>query len=184
MFYCPLQVEREKAALMTSLQEAQIQLQHTEGALTEQHDKARRLSQRVTALRRQQQKQNQEVCGRTSSEPGSGTAMQPDRDEDKEEEAEEDEDTEDDRTGVLSKSQVFSYQTPGLEILQCKYRVAVTEVVELKAEVKLLRERLTHCEGSMGKPQRYGQLQKLEKQVASLEKSCREGREKVTLTVP
>nr|XP_057922145.1 protein bicaudal D homolog 2-like isoform X4 [Doryrhamphus excisus] len=43
-------VEREKAALMTSLQESQTQLQHTQGALTEQHEKALRLSQKVSSL--------------------------------------------------------------------------------------------------------------------------------------
>ncbi|KAM6895409.1 protein bicaudal D homolog 1-like [Xenentodon cancila] len=166
-------VEREKATLMTSLQESHTQLQHTEGALSEQHEKARRLTQKVTALRRRNE--NQEASG--STQPDSGSLMQLDREE---EEAEEDEDPGDSKTETLSRSHVFSYQTPGLEILQCKYRVAVTEVVELKAEVKLLREKLAHSgEGaSEGKPHRYSQLQKLEKQIASLEKSCREGREK------
>uniref|UniRef100_A0A4W6C2G7 Bicaudal D homolog 1a n=1 Tax=Lates calcarifer TaxID=8187 RepID=A0A4W6C2G7_LATCA len=132
-------VEREKAALMTNLQESQTQLQHTQGALTEQYEKTIRLSQKVTVLRRLRR-----------------------------------------RSETLNKSQVFSYQTPGLEILQCKYRVAVTEVVELKAEVKGLRERLAQCgEGAAEeKPRRNSQLQKLERQVASLEKSCREEREK------
>ncbi|XP_078137570.1 protein bicaudal D homolog 1-like [Sander vitreus] len=134
-------VEREKVSLMTSLQESQTQLQHTQGALNEQHEKALRLSQRVTALRRLHR-----------------------------------------RAHLNQEAHVFSYQTPGLEILQCKYRVAVTEVVELKAEVKTLRDRLTQCvEGAAEeKPRRSGQLQKLEKQVASLEKSCWEGREKVS----
>ncbi|XP_054655826.1 protein bicaudal D homolog 2-like isoform X3 [Dunckerocampus dactyliophorus] len=45
-----LTVEREKVALMTSLQESQTQLQHTQGALTEQHEKALRLSQKVSSL--------------------------------------------------------------------------------------------------------------------------------------
>uniref|UniRef100_A0A8C9XA68 Bicaudal D homolog 1a n=1 Tax=Sander lucioperca TaxID=283035 RepID=A0A8C9XA68_SANLU len=145
-------VEREKVSLMTSLQESQTQLQHTQGALNEQHEKALRLSQRVTALRRLHRRAhlNQEEGG-----------------------------TDRDRSEKLNKSQVFSYQTPGLEILQCKYRVAVTEVVELKAEVKALRDRLTQG-AAEEKPRRSGQLQKLERQVASLEKSCWEGREKVS----
>uniref|UniRef100_A0A4W6C573 Bicaudal D homolog 1a n=1 Tax=Lates calcarifer TaxID=8187 RepID=A0A4W6C573_LATCA len=132
-------VEREKAALMTNLQESQTQLQHTQGALTEQYEKTIRLSQKVTVLRRLRR-----------------------------------------RAHLKDEDEVFSYQTPGLEILQCKYRVAVTEVVELKAEVKGLRERLAQCgEGAAEeKPRRNSQLQKLERQVASLEKSCREEREK------
>uniref|UniRef100_A0A3Q3GFN1 Protein bicaudal D homolog 1-like n=1 Tax=Labrus bergylta TaxID=56723 RepID=A0A3Q3GFN1_9LABR len=133
-------VEREKAALTSSLQESQAQLQHTQGALTEQHEKTLRLSQRVITLRRLHQEEKSET---------------------------------------LNKSQVFSYQTPGLEIMQCKYRVAVTEVVELKAEVKALHDRLAQS-AAEEKPRRNSLLQKMERQVASLEKSCREGREKIS----
>ncbi|XP_070784816.1 protein bicaudal D homolog 1-like isoform X6 [Enoplosus armatus] len=145
-------VEREKVALITSLQESKTQLQHTQGALTEQHEKTLRLSQKVVALRRLHRRAHL-------------------RQEDPE-----------DKSEALNKSQVFSYQTPGLEILQCKYRVAVTEVVELKAEVKALHDRLAQCveEAAEEKPRRNGQLQKLERQVTSLEKSCREGREKIS----
>ncbi|XP_071758182.2 protein bicaudal D homolog 1-like isoform X4 [Centroberyx gerrardi] len=151
-----MQVEREKVALMSSLQESQTQLQHTQGALTEQHDRALRLSQKVTALRRLHRG---------------------------DEEAEDEGENEEDMCGTLGKSQMFSYQTPGLEILQCKYRVAVTEVVELKAELKALRERLAQCmeEAVEEKPRGDAQLRDLEEQVARLEKSCREGREKVTI---
>lgn len=83
---------------------------------------------------------------------------------------------------MLSKSQIFSYQTPGLEILQVKYRVAVTEVVQLKAQLKGLREKLAVCEGGAAeeKPHPSNQIQRLQRQVLSLEKSCRDGQEKVT----
>uniref|UniRef100_A0A3Q3N400 Protein bicaudal D homolog 1-like n=1 Tax=Mastacembelus armatus TaxID=205130 RepID=A0A3Q3N400_9TELE len=135
-------VEREKVALITSLQESQTQLQHTQDALTEQHEKALCLSKEVIALRRL-----------ITSKLNQKALMELDRDE---------------------------KETPGLEILQCKYRVAVTEVVELKAQIKALHERLTQCgEGAEeDKPRQNGQLQKLERQVASLEKSCQEGRKK------
>ncbi|XP_035851957.1 protein bicaudal D homolog 1-like isoform X2 [Sander lucioperca] len=171
-------VEREKVSLMTSLQESQTQLQHTQGALNEQHEKALRLSQRVTALRRLHRRAhlNQEAHVSATSQLNPEALMELDRDE---EETEEEGGTDRDRSEKLNKSQVFSYQTPGLEILQCKYRVAVTEVVELKAEVKALRDRLTQG-AAEEKPRRSGQLQKLERQVASLEKSCWEGREKVS----
>ncbi|XP_053170080.1 protein bicaudal D homolog 1-like isoform X2 [Scomber japonicus] len=153
-----LTVERDKVALMSSLQESQTQLQHTQGALTEQHEKALRLSQKVTALRRLHRRARASAA---ASQLNPEALMELDR---------------------LKKSQVFSYQTPGLEILQCKYRVAVTEVVELKAEVKALRERLAQCgEGAAQEKLRGNcQLQRLERHVASLEKSCRDGREKVS----
>ncbi|XP_039647375.1 protein bicaudal D homolog 1-like isoform X3 [Perca fluviatilis] len=174
-------VEREKVSLMTSLQESQTQLQHTQGALNEQHEKALRLSQRVTALRRLHRRAhlNQEAHVSATSQLKPEALMELDRDD---EDTEEEGGTEGYRSEKLNKSQVFSYQTPGLEILQCKYRVAVTEVVELKAEVKALRDRLTQCvEGAAEeKPRRSGQLQKLERQVTSLEKSCWESREKVS----
>ncbi|XP_028278424.1 protein bicaudal D homolog 1-like [Parambassis ranga] len=164
-----LTVEREKIALMTSLQESQTQLQHTQGALTEQHEKTLHLSQKVTALRRLHRRVSKEAHG------NSETLMEQDKDE---EEPGDEGDTEED----LNKSQVFSYQTPGLEILQYKYRGAVTEVVELKAEVKVLREKLAQCgEGAaQERPRRNSQFKKLEQLVASLERSCREGQEKIS----
>ncbi|XP_024119076.1 protein bicaudal D homolog 1 isoform X1 [Oryzias melastigma] len=167
-------VEREKAALMNSLQESQTQLQHTQGALTEQHQKARRLSQRVLALRRNS-RTNPEDQSSSGSKSSSDKEQSKDEAEEEEEEAEEEEDSE-----ALSKSQIFSYQTPGLEILQVKYRVAVTEVVQLKAELKGLRERLAACgEGAAEeRPHTSNQIQRLQRQLLSMEKSCRDGQEK------
>uniref|UniRef100_A0A3P8RQE0 Bicaudal D homolog 1a n=1 Tax=Amphiprion percula TaxID=161767 RepID=A0A3P8RQE0_AMPPE len=157
-------VEREKVALMTSLQESKTQLQHTQGALSEQHEKALRLSHKVTVLRRLHRRVSKEAHSSATTELHSETLMELDRDE---EEAEEEGETEEDKS---------------LEILQCKYRVAVTEVVELKAEMKALRERLAQCgEGATEeKPRRNSQFQRLERHVASLEKSCQEGREKIS----
>ncbi|XP_068442355.1 protein bicaudal D homolog 1-like isoform X2 [Clinocottus analis] len=174
-------VEHEKVSLMTSLQESQTQLQHTQGALNEQHEKALRLSQRVTVLRRLHRRAHldQEAQASATAQLHPEALVELDR---YEEEAEGEGGTEEDRSETLNKSQVFSYQTPGLEILQCKYRVAVTEVVELKAEVKALRDRLAQCVAGAAEetPRRSVQLQKLERQVASLEKSCRAGREKTS----
>lgn len=168
---------------MTSLQDSQTQLQHTQGALTEQHEKTLRLSQKVIALRRLHRRAhlNEEAHASTTAQLHHEALLELDRDE---EEAEEEGRTAEDKSETLSKSKLFSYQTPGLEILQCKYRVAVTEVVELKAEVKALHDRLAQCvEGAAEeKPRRNDQLQKLERKVSSLEKSCREGREKVTMS--
>lgn len=167
---------------MTSLQESQAQLQHTQDALTEQYEKTLRLSQKLTALRRLHRKNQQ------NQEGHAGVASQLNQEEPGKDEEEGDEDGDGDeyKTESLNKSQMFSYQTPGLEILQCKYRVAVTEVVELKAEMKILREKLAQCgDGAVGeKPTRKADLQRLEQKVASLEKSCLEGREKVSVPEP
>ncbi|XP_041636848.1 protein bicaudal D homolog 1-like [Cheilinus undulatus] len=175
-------VEREKVALMTSLQESQTRLQHTQGALTEQHEKALRLSQKVISLRRLHRRAqlHQEAYSCTSSQIHQEAQMELEQEEAETEE--EEGRTEEEKSETVNKSQMFSYQTPGLEILQCKYRVAVTEVVELKAEVKALHDRLAQNAAGAAeeKPKRNGQLQKLERQVASLEKSCREGREKIS----
>ncbi|KAL3979114.1 thioredoxin reductase (NADPH) [Sarotherodon galilaeus] len=152
-------VEREKAALMTSLQESQTQLQHTQGALTEQHEKTLRLSQKVSALRCLHRRVSQEACSSPTSQLNCESLLMLDRDDEAEEEGE----TAEEKSKSL-------------------YRVAVTEVVELKAELKVLHEKLAQCvEGAVEeKPRQSSQLQKLERQVASLEKNCREGRDKVT----
>ncbi|XP_062299806.1 protein bicaudal D homolog 1-like [Scomber scombrus] len=170
-----LTVERDKVALVSSLQESQTQLQHTQGALTEQHEKALHLSQKVTALRRLHRRARASAA---ASQLTPEALMELDRCEEEAEEGGNDED----KSGTVKKSQVFSYQTPGLEILQCKYRVAVTEVVELKAEVKALRERLAQCGEGAAQEKLRGNchLQRLERHVASLEKSCRDGREKAS----
>lgn len=178
---------------MVNLQESQTQLQHTQAALTEQHEKTLRLSQKVVALRRfQRSRQLRQEGGKDSSRPAfvhdSLLQMEMDVAEAHNEERHEDEG----QNETLSKSKLFSYQTPGLEILQCKYRVAVTEVVELKAELKVLHDKLAQCVksggegggggtegGAEGKPRAKDHLQQLEKQVVSLEKSTREEREKV-----
>lgn len=181
--WCPLQVEREKVVLMASLQESQTQLQHTQSALTEQHEKTLRLSQKVIVLRRLHRSAqfNQEAQGSATSSLHHDALLHMDMDM---EEANDEERTEENKNETLTKSKLFSYQTPGLEILQCKYRVAVTEVVELKAELKALREKLAQCVGGEAeeKPKGNDHLQQLEKQVVSLEKSSREERVKVALS--
>ncbi|XP_023693647.2 protein bicaudal D homolog 1-like isoform X1 [Paramormyrops kingsleyae] len=101
------QVEREKALLLTNLQESQTQLQHTQGALTEQHARAHRLAERISAMRRSH-------C-------------------DKEARMELEEELEKDDTAAEKSARSF-------EVLECKYKVAVTEVIDLKVELKGLEE--------------------------------------------
>lgn len=179
---------------MVSLQESQTQLQHTQAALTEQHEKTLRLSQKVVALRRfQRSRKLHQEGGKDSPSPAFAHDSLLQMEMDVEVEApNEERHEEESQNETLSKSKLFSYQTPGLEILQCKYRVAVTEVVELKAELKVLHDKLAQCvegggegggggtEGEEeGKPKAKGHLLHLEKQVVSLEKSAQKEREKV-----
>nr|XP_061809171.1 protein bicaudal D homolog 1-like [Nerophis lumbriciformis] len=89
-----LTVEREKIALITSLQESQTKLQHTQGALSEQHEKTLRLSQKVTALRREQQGA-QSLDSLLNPEDHKGRNL-----------AQEDED-EEDKHGTVDKSPIF-----------------------------------------------------------------------------
>ncbi|XP_051977187.1 protein bicaudal D homolog 1-like isoform X2 [Xyrauchen texanus] len=140
------QIEREKASLVNSLQESQALLRHTQGALTEQHERACRLGERFRKLRRR--KENKE----------------------------EDEDEEEETTFIPGDQ-----ESPSLELMQCKYRVALTEVVGLKAELKEVKEKFNECVEARARAEEQGQaqLQALENQVVQLERSCRDGREKV-----
>lgn len=69
----------------------------------------------------------------------------------------------------------------GIELLECKYRVAVTEVIDLKAELKALKEKYNQSVESQSEEcnRSDGKVQALEDQVKRLEKSCREGRERI-----
>ncbi|XP_059360747.1 protein bicaudal D homolog 1-like isoform X5 [Carassius carassius] len=142
------QVELEKASLLNSLQESEALLRHTQGALTEQHEKARRLGERFRKL-----------CRQHSSK------------ENKEEEEDEEEET----TCIPGIQ-----EGPSLELLQCKYRVAVMEVVGLKAELKEVKDRYNESVEARARAEEQGkeQLRELETQVAQLERRCRESREK------
>ncbi|XP_030197966.1 protein bicaudal D homolog 1 isoform X1 [Gadus morhua] len=179
-----IQVERDNLSLISRLQESQTQLQHTQGALDEQHDRALRLSQKVTVLRRL--RRGAQLARGASSDSDSqlhGEAQSEQEMEEEEKEGLDDEDEEGNREGERrgSRCHVFAYQTPGLEILQCKYRVAVTEVVELKAELQMMRERAAAAAAGAGeeKAREGPSVKEMEVQVARLEMSCREGRDKV-----
>ncbi|KAJ7983804.1 hypothetical protein DPEC_G00371160, partial [Dallia pectoralis] len=170
-----IQVDRDKTALLTSLQESQTQLQHTQSALNEQHERALRLSERVIALRRLNRDSKLAQAQNDKEALLNREALM-------EQEEEEDEAVED-KGLIHSRGQAFCQQNPGLEILQCKYRVAVTEVVQLKAELKSLKELYNQCmEGGMeDRTRREVQHRSLEEQVGRLERSCRESRERVSI---
>ncbi|XP_029103306.1 protein bicaudal D homolog 1-like isoform X3 [Scleropages formosus] len=150
-----LQVEREKALLLTNLQESQTQLEHTQGALTEQHERVHRLTERVNTMRRLHC--NKEALMELEEE-------QPEKDDD---------------ASALSSTR--DGEARGLEVLECKYKVAVTEVIDLKAELKALKEKYNQCvEGQTEERTRNeGRFQGLGEQVDQLERRCREGRDRI-----
>lgn len=146
-------MEREKAILLANLQESQTQLEHTKGALTEQHERVHRLTEHVNAMRGlQSNKELKEVDFEKGRDSG--------------------EETHD-----------YEVDINGLEILECKYKVAVTEVIDLKAEIKALKEKYNKCvENYTEEKAKYeGRIQIYDEQVTNLEKTSKESYEKMML---
>lgn len=136
---CPvLQVEREKTALLMNLQESQTQLQHTQGALTEQNERLHRLTERVNAMKclngdkELDDPQESEKVDGGSSPPANGH---------------------------------HDSDINGFEILECKYKVAVTEVIDLKAELKALKEKYNQAVEGQGENHSDDRVQALSEQV-------------------
>ncbi|KAM4671908.1 protein bicaudal D homolog 1 isoform 7-T7 [Amazona ochrocephala] len=146
------QVEREKAILLANLQESQTQLEHTKGALTEQHERVHRLTEHVNAMRGLQS--NKELKAELDSEKGREPG---------------------------EEAHDYEVDINGLEILECKYKVAVTEVIDLKAEIKALKEKYNkHVENYTEEKAKYeSRIQTYDEQVTSLEKSTKESQEKM-----
>ncbi|KAL7407082.1 hypothetical protein ABVT39_002597 [Epinephelus coioides] len=111
-----LQVEREKAALISSLQESQKHLEQAYGTVSEQKETVNRLTENLTAMRKLQ----------ASKERQSALDSEKDRD------------SHDD-------GDYYELDINGPEILQCKYTVAVSEAGELRQELKTLRAQYEEC---------------------------------------
>lgn len=119
-------MEREKAALLLNLQESQTQLQHTQGALTEQHERVHRLTERVNAMKCPHG--DKELDDPQESEKPDGGSPSP----------------------PANGCHGYDPDIRGFEILECKYKVAVTEVIDLKAELKALKEKYNQCVEGQG----------------------------------
>ncbi|XP_044049685.1 protein bicaudal D homolog 1 isoform X4 [Siniperca chuatsi] len=148
-----LQVEREKAALLMNLQESQTQLQHTQGALTEQNERVHRLTEHVNAMKCLNG--DKELDDPQESEKPDGGSLSP-------------------PTNGHHDPDIH-----GFEILECKYKVAVTEVIDLKAELKALKEKYNQAVEGQGDGHSDDRVQALSEQVTHLERSYRESRERV-----
>lgn len=136
------QVEREKAALLMNLQESQTQLQHTQGALTEQSDRVHRLTERVNAMKRLNG--DKELDEPEESEKPDGGSVSP------------------------PANGLHDPDIHGFEILECKYRVAVTEVIDLKAELKALKEKYNQAVEGQGDGHSDDRVHALSEQVHHL----------------
>ncbi|XP_068578959.1 protein bicaudal D homolog 1 isoform X2 [Cebidichthys violaceus] len=148
-----LQVEREKSALLMNLQESQTQLQHTQGALTEQNERVHRLTEHINGLKCLNG--GKELDDPQESEKPDGGSFSP---------------------------PANGHHDPdihGFEILECKYKVAVTEVIDLKAELKALKEKYNQAVEGQGDSHGDDRLPALSEQVTHLECSYRESRERV-----
>ncbi|XP_027969058.1 protein bicaudal D homolog 1 isoform X2 [Eumetopias jubatus] len=147
-----MQVEREKAILLANLQESQTQLEHTKGALTEQHERVHRLTEHVNAMRGLQS--SKELKAELDGEKGRDSG---------------------------EEAHDYEVDINGLEILECKYRVAVTEVIDLKAEIKALKEKYNKSvENYTEEKAKYeSKIQTYDEQVTSLEKTTKESGEKM-----
>ncbi|XP_056273677.1 protein bicaudal D homolog 1 isoform X1 [Pseudoliparis swirei] len=150
-----LQVEREKSSLLMNLTESQTQLQHTQGALTEQSERLHRLTEHVSGMKclsgvkeLDDPRESEKPDGGSFSPPANDGPRDPD--------------------------------IHGFEILECKYKVAVTEVIDLKAELKALKEK--YNQAVEGRGDGHGdddRVPALSQQVTHLECHYRESRERV-----
>ncbi|XP_034079238.1 protein bicaudal D homolog 1 isoform X2 [Gymnodraco acuticeps] len=149
-----LQVEREKSALLMNLQESQTQLQHTQGALSEQNERVHRLMEHVSGMKcLNGEKQLDDAQENEKPDGGSSPPANGPRNPD----------------------------IHGFEILECKYKVAVTEVIDLKAELKALKEKYNQAVEGQGEGHSDDRAQALsEQEVTHLERSFRESRERVS----
>ncbi|KAG7494990.1 bicaudal D-like 2-like [Solea senegalensis] len=138
-----LQVEREKVALINSLQDSQKQLEQAYGTVSEQKETVNRLTENLSAMRKLQ----------ASKERHSALDSEKDRD------------SHDD-------GDYYELDINGPEILKCKYTVAMSEAGELRHELKTLRAQYEECRTQYEeeRAQLESDVQDLRSRLASLEK--------------
>ncbi|XP_026870802.2 protein bicaudal D homolog 2 isoform X2 [Electrophorus electricus] len=147
-----VQVEREKVSLVSTLQDSQKQLEQANGALSEEHEKVSRLTENLNAIRKLQ----------ASKERRSAL------DEEKERDSREDGD-------------YYEVDINGPEILECKYKVVVSEAAQLKEELKTVRMEYSSCQSQYEEERARleGQVTTLVSKLSTLEHSSRVEREQL-----
>ncbi|XP_041638705.1 protein bicaudal D homolog 2 [Cheilinus undulatus] len=138
-----VQAEREKVALINSLQESQKHLEQAYGTVSEQKETVNRLTENLSAMRKLQ----------ASKERQSALDSEKDRD------------SHDD-------GDYYELDINGPEILQCKYTVAVSEAGELRQELKTLKAKYEECRTQYEdeRARLESDVQELRASLASLEK--------------
>lgn len=138
---------------MTNLEESQTQLEHTQGALTEQHEQVHRLTEHVNAMRRMQNNKDDLKGDMDCGKP----------------------------TNSGESTHDYDVDINGLEILECKYKLAVTEVIELKTELKALKEKYNkYVENYTEEKAKFvSRVQMYEEQVTRLDKDRKETHERL-----
>ncbi|KAM6977530.1 protein bicaudal D homolog 2-like [Aplochiton taeniatus] len=141
-----LQMEREKVSLVSTLQDSQKQLEQAHGALSEHQEKFNRLTENLSAMKKLQ----------ASKERHSAL------DNEKERDSHEDGD-------------YYEVDINGPEILECKYKVAVSEAGELKEELKTLKAEYQACQSRYDdeRSRLEGDVTTLGQKLATLEKTSR-----------
>ncbi|XP_046896938.1 protein bicaudal D homolog 2-like isoform X2 [Hypomesus transpacificus] len=145
-----LQMEREKVSLLSTLQDSQKQLEQAHGALSEHQEKVNRLTENLSAMRKlQASKERQSAL-----------------DNEKERDSHEDGD-------------YYEVDINGPEILECKYKVAVSEAGELKEELKTLKAEYQSCQSRFEEERvrLEGDVTTLGNKLASLQKTSHVDRE-------
>uniref|UniRef100_A0A8B9LLY6 BICD cargo adaptor 2 n=1 Tax=Astyanax mexicanus TaxID=7994 RepID=A0A8B9LLY6_ASTMX len=147
-----VQVEREKVTLLSTLQDSQKQLEQAHGALSEEHEKVSRLTENLNAIRKlQASKERQSAL-----------------DNEKERDSHEDGD-------------YYEVDINGPEILECKYKVAVSEAGHLKEELKTLKTEYSACQSQYeeDRTRLESEVTNLRSQLGTLEHSSRAEREQL-----
>ncbi|XP_076859218.1 protein bicaudal D homolog 2 isoform X2 [Brachyhypopomus gauderio] len=147
-----VQVEREKVSLLSTLQDSQKQLEQAHGALSEEHEKVSRLTQNLNAMRKLQASKERR------------SALDHEKERDSREDAE-----------------YYEVDINGPEILECKYKVAVTEASELKEELKTVKAEYSTCQSQYEEERARleGQVSVLVSKLGVLEQSSRVEREEL-----
>nr|XP_057944415.1 protein bicaudal D homolog 2-like [Doryrhamphus excisus] len=137
------QVEREKVALINTLQENQKQLEQAYGTVSEQKETVNRLTENLSAIRKLQASKERQ------------SALDGEKDRDSHEDGD-----------------YYELDINGPEILQCKYTVAVSEAGELRQELKTLRAQYENCRSQYQEERARleSDLQEVRSRLASLEK--------------
>ncbi|XP_028309973.1 protein bicaudal D homolog 2-like isoform X1 [Gouania willdenowi] len=148
-----MQMEREKVNLLSNLQDSQKQLEQANGALSEHQEKVSRLTENLNAIRKlQASKERQSAL-----------------DNEKERDSHEDGD-------------YYEVDINGPEILECKYKVAMSEAGELKEELKTLKAEYQTCQSRYEEERTRleNDVTTLGEKLSTLEKTSRAEKEEKT----